>query len=113
MNFFEREGRLSKHILKRIIKEAENLLSSSAVYLEMEPNLLKLQNPLMIVGDIHGQFYDLIGILDQLRLGNDRVLFLGDYVDRGCFSIEVIVILLCLKISWPTRIFLLRGNHEC
>jgi serine/threonine-protein phosphatase 2B catalytic subunit len=81
--------------------------------LEMESNLIKLQNPLTIVGDIHGQFYDLVGILDRLHLGKEKILFLGDYVDRGCFSIEVLVILLCMKINWPTRVFLLRGNHEC
>lgn len=77
----------------------------------MESNLIKLQNPINIVGDIHGQLYDLIGILDQFRLGKDKILFLGDYVDRGCFSTEVIVLLLCMKVNWPDRIILLRGNH--
>lgn len=79
----------------------------------MEPNLITLENPLTIVGDIHGQFYDLVGILDRLPLGREKILFLGDYVDRGCFSLEVLVILLCIKINWPSRTILLRGNHEC
>ena len=63
--------------------------------------MLQLQSPLAIIGDIHGQYFDLIGVLDKFRPGKDKMLFLGDYIDRGCFSIEVMVTLLCLKINWP------------
>ena len=55
-----------------------------------EPNIVKLKDPVTIVGDIHGQFYDLVGILDA-DIGGDpsstKYLFLGDYVDRGNFSV--------------------------
>ncbi|KAM3182841.1 GTP-binding nuclear protein gsp1/Ran [Hymenolepis weldensis] len=79
-----------------------------------QPNLLDLGGPLKIVGDIHGQYEDLLRIFDLC--GNPRdinYLFLGDYVDRGKQSLETICLLFCYKLRYPTRFFLLRGNHEC
>jgi serine/threonine-protein phosphatase 2B catalytic subunit len=69
-----------------------------------------------IVGDIHGQYYDLLKIIDSDTGGDPNsttYLFLGDYVDRGHFSVEVMTIVLSLKITFPDTIFMLRGNHEC
>ena len=69
-----------------------------------------------IVGDIHGQFYDFIKLIDDDTGGpleTTKYLFLGDYVDRGCFSIEVMSLILAIKLHFKETVFMLRGNHEC
>ena len=69
--------------------------------------------PATLVGDLHGQYYDL---LELLRIGGDpattNYVFLGDYVDRGYNSVETWQLLVLLKVRYPNRITLLRGNHE-
>lgn len=81
-----------------------------------EPNVVRIKEPVVIVGDIHGQFYDLIHmfekVVDQRMLPKTNLLFLGDYVDRGSYSIEVCIFLLALKIAFPKEVTMLRGNHE-
>jgi len=79
-----------------------------------EPNLLRLTAPVYLIGDIHGQFSDLVRFLKLSGLPPKvKLLFLGDYVDRGDNSIEVIALLFSLKIRYPDNVFLIRGNHEC
>jgi serine/threonine-protein phosphatase 2B catalytic subunit len=69
--------------------------------------------PVVVVGDIHGQLYDLVHMINKIGDPSTiNYLFLGDYVDRGIFSTETIILLLAMKVAHPNRVFLLRGNHE-
>ena len=81
-----------------------------------DPNLLKIDGNVVIVGDVHGQFMDMMNMFHKLRStpgdNGTKFLFLGDYVDRGEFGCEVLGYLLALKLQYPKSVFMLRGNHE-
>lgn len=79
-----------------------------------QPALLELSPSVKIVGDVHGQYGDLLRLFTKCGFPPmANYLFLGDYVDRGKQSLETILLLLCYKIKYPENFFLLRGNHEC
>ncbi|KAJ5515247.1 hypothetical protein N7527_006807 [Penicillium freii] len=79
-----------------------------------EPTLLELPAPINVVGDIHGQYADLIRIFQTCGSPpKSNYLFLGNYIGRGKRGLETILLLLCYKIKYPENVFLLRGNHEC
>ncbi|KEP65351.1 UNVERIFIED_CONTAM: protein phosphatase 4, catalytic subunit [Hammondia hammondi] len=94
-------------------REVKALCAKAKEILVEESNVQRVDVPVTICGDIHGQFYDL---LELFRVGNflpeTSYLFLGDFVDRGYFSVETFLFLLALKVRYPDRITLIRGNHE-
>ncbi|OAA69523.1 serine/threonine-protein phosphatase PP2A catalytic subunit [Cordyceps fumosorosea ARSEF 2679] len=106
---------ISRLYKKELLAESviEAICAKTKELLMRESNVVHVQAPVTVVGDIHGQFYDLIEIF---RIGgycpDTNYLFLGDYVDRGMFSVETISLLVCLKLRYPERVHLIRGNHE-
>ena len=86
-----------------------------------ESTLINIEPPVKVFGDIHGQLGDLLALFKAFGspdhiLGDINMykyVFLGDFVDRGHKSLEVICLLLALKIAYPRKVFLIRGNHEC
>merc|ERR1740123_2193276 len=108
---------LTKHLNREsrlTMKDALFLIHSTKTIYQKESNLLRLDDPITVCGDIHGQFFDLLRLLEA---GGDpaetQYLFLGDYVDRGCFATECVFLLCAYKITYSKSFFQLRGNHEC
>ena len=94
------------------------LAERAAVCLQQEPMMACVSAPVYVFGDIHGNFADLSYFLKNIICFNDihlspcNILCLGDYVDRGPFSLECVMLLFALKLEAPHKITLLRGNHE-
>ena len=106
-------GKVTKGVC---LKNAEitAICAAAREVLLSQPALLELSPPVKIVGDVHGQYTDLIRMFEMCGFPpHANYLFLGDYVDRGKQSLETILLLLCYKLKFPENFFLLRGNHEC
>lgn len=103
---------LEPKLLRTLAGECERVMAA-------EPTLLRLEPPVYVIGDLHGNFKDFsyfakaFGLWTSAEFIPAKFLFLGDYVDRGLHSIETLAFVLALKVRFPNKVFLLRGNHEC
>lgn len=97
---------IKESVVKELCEKAKEILSEEA-------NVQRIDAPITICGDIHGQFDDLT---ELFKVGGDcpetNYLFMGDFVDRGLNSVETFLLLIALKVKYPDRITLIRGNHE-
>lgn len=92
--------------IKALCEKAKEILVN-------ESNVQPVRTPVTICGDIHGQFFDLKELFKiGGELPDNNYLFMGDYVDRGYYSVETVSYLVTLKVRYPNRITILRGNHE-
>uniref|UniRef100_A0A8R1DV07 Serine/threonine-protein phosphatase n=2 Tax=Caenorhabditis japonica TaxID=281687 RepID=A0A8R1DV07_CAEJA len=104
-------GRLTTSVNEQ---ELQQLCVVAKSVFASQPSLLEVEPPIIVCGDIHGQYSDLLRIFDKNGFPPDvNFLFLGDYVDRGRQNIETICLMFCFKIKYPENFFMLRGNHEC
>merc|ERR1712062_523313 len=97
---------LQENHVKTLCEKAKEILTK-------ESNVQEVKCPVTVCGDVHGQFHDL---MELLRIGgkspDTNYLFMGDYVDRGYYSVETVSLLVTLKVRFRERITILRGNHE-
>ncbi len=99
---------------EQILGRIENVLKILKKEKKDDLAIIQPKNSLIVVGDLHGDLESLIFILENSNFfgTKDKIIFLGDYGDRGEYSAEVYYLLLTLKENFPGRVFLLRGNHE-
>lgn len=99
-------------MLLRDFQKAEGILTKAQCFkilnltikaLNNEPNMVKLEEPITIVGDIHGQYHDLLHLLQKSGdpAEDNNYLFMGDYVDRGIYGVQTCLLLFALKLNHP------------
>ena len=94
-------------------EEVRKLCEKCKEILCQESNVTPVSAPVTVVGDVHGQFHDLIEMFKIAGTAPDtNFLFLGDYVDRGYYSVETVLMVIALKVRYPQRVAIIRGNHE-
>ena len=103
-------------------QEIFDLIKEVKPLLEKDHSLIKIRSPCKVFGNIHGVYDDLMRYFesfgnpsDDNQMGDINVMqyiFLGDFCDRGLYSLEVILLLFALKIKYPDFIYLIRGHHE-
>ncbi|XP_063456493.1 serine/threonine-protein phosphatase 5 isoform X1 [Pan paniscus] len=111
MQWYKDQKKLHRKCAYQILVQVKEVLSKLSTLVE---TTLKETEKITVCGDTHGQFYDLLNIfeLNGLPSETNPYIFNGDFVDRGSFSVEVILTLFGFKLLYPDHFHLLRGNHE-
>lgn len=97
--------------ISKILERVIDILKEENLFLEFNVN--EQTEEVYIIGDIHGNLETLLKLIDIINKNNPSlVIFLGDIVDRGPKQLECLLIVLALKILFPLKYYILRGNHE-
>ena len=102
--------------------DIESLVEEVIPILSKENSLIKIRSPCKIFGNIYGVYNDLMRFFESYGNPSDNIqngdinvmqyIFLGDFCDRGLYSLETVLLLFALKIKYPNFIYLIRGHHE-
>mmetsp|Transcript_13153 Transcript_13153/g.30739 ORF Transcript_13153/g.30739 Transcript_13153/m.30739 type:complete len:406 (+) Transcript_13153:73-1290(+) len=110
--FFTNGGVLPAEEVAKLLEDAEKALASkpTLVRVPLDAN----NGTINVIGDVHGQFFDLQEIFSTAGEPSESnpYLFNGDFVDRGSYSVEVALLLLAWQAALPQHFHLSRGNHE-
>ncbi|KAJ2682380.1 Palmitoyl-protein thioesterase 1, partial [Coemansia spiralis] len=110
-DWFRDEKTLPDRYVFAILLQADRLLRKLPTLVDVT---VPADTVLTVCGDVHGQYYDVLNIFKLNGFPSEKLMYLfnGDFVDRGSFSVEVIMLFLALKLLYPDAFFLNRGNHE-
>jgi predicted phosphodiesterase len=97
---------MNREEINELLNEAEKRFASEAKLIELESGRV------VFVGDTHGDLEATERIIRRYLKPKNKLVFLGDYVDRGPASLENINFLLGQKVKHPDSLYLLMGNHE-
>jgi len=104
-------SKLEFRSISQILRQAVDILKEETLLLEL--NVDDIDSEIFIIGDIHGNMKSLLRLIEIIEQANPKyVIFLGDIVDRGIKQLECLILILALKIRYPNKYYLLKGNHE-
>lgn len=111
MAFFRGQKKLHKKYVVQMILKVKDVFTGYQSLVDID---IPQTQEFTVCGDVHGQYYDLMHIFERNGLPSESnpYLFNGDFVDRGSFSVEVIMTLIAWKLCYPSHFHMLRGNHE-